>query len=223
MPELLTLADLDANVERTEVEEIENRQRTVRCTLAKNAAHRVNLSWNVGGRFGTREPLYLYPGKTVVLPLDRASHFFGPFAWILELQTCTDEARRAALKYTIGTESQRILKQYDYERPISKGKEGYEPIGPHRFPDVTVQIVNADDTMEEPQRLHQLYNIGEFDPLKDQLVPRVTIEAREQLHKDEIAEEKRKAEQQIRDLETQVAKAMGKVEGVVAVATRKAS
>ena len=85
MPDMLTLADLDANLEREEAQEIEGRQRTVRVVLAKNAAHRVDLSWNAGGRFGRREPLFLYPGKTVVLPLDRASHFFGPFAWILEL------------------------------------------------------------------------------------------------------------------------------------------
>lgn len=221
MPDILTLADLDANVERQEVEEIQERQRTVRCILAKTAPHRVDLSWNVGGRFGTREPLYLYPGKSVVLPLDRASHFFGPFAWILELQTCTDEARRAALKYTVRRESDRILKQYDYERPMSKGKEGYEPIGPHRFPDVTVTILNADDTEEAPLRLHQLYCIGEFDPLKDQLVPRETIEKKDQRHADELADTKKKAEDDIRELERKVYQAMGKVEGVVAVAKAK--
>jgi len=212
MPEMLTLADLDANLERQEVEETENRQRTVRIVLAKNAAHRVDLSWNVGGRFGAREPLYLYPGKTVVLPLDRASHFFGPFAWIFELQTCTDEARRAALKYTIAVESQRILKQYDYDRPLQKGKDGYEPIGPHRFPDVTVWILNADDTESPAMKLHQIYQIGEWDPLKDQLVPRETIEAREKKHKDEVASLKR-------ELEIETAKALGMVKGVVAAAT----
>ena len=212
MPEMLTLADLDANLERQEVEETENRQRTVRIVLAKNAAHRVDLSWNVGGRFGAREPLYLYPGKTVVLPLDRASHFFGPFAWIFELQTCTDEARRAALKYTIAVESQRILKQYDYDRPLQKGKDGYEPIGPHRFPDVTVWILNADDTESPAMKLHQIYQIGEWDPLKDQLVPRETIEARDKKHKDEVASLKR-------ELEIETAKALGMVKGVVAAAT----
>jgi hypothetical protein len=221
MAEVLTLADLDLNVERREVEQTEGRQRTVRCALAKNAPHRVDLSWNVGGRTGTREPLYLYPGKQVVLPLDRASHFFGPFAWILELQTCTDEQRRSALKFTIQRESDRILKQYDYERPLSKGKDGYEPIGPHRFPDVTVTIMNADDTEEKSMRLHQIYCIGEFDPLKDQLVPRETIAKREERFKDEIADERRRASEQVRQLEQEIARARGKVEGVVAVATAK--
>jgi hypothetical protein len=221
MSEVLTLADLDLNVERQEIEQVEGRQRVVRCALAKNAKHRVNLSWNVGGHTGTREPMYLYPGKQVVLPLDRASHFFGPFAWILELQTCTDEARRAALKFTITRESDRILKQYDYERPLSKGKDGYEPIGPHRFPDVTVTIINSDDIEESPMRLHQVYCIGEFDPLKDQLVPRESIEAKDKRHKDEIADERRRASDQIRQLEQEIARARGKVEGVVAVATAK--
>jgi len=214
MPDLLTLADLDANLERQEVEETELQHRTVRVALAKNAPHRINLSWNAGGRFGTREPLYLNPGKSVVLPLDRASHFFGPFAWMLELQTCTDEQRRAALKYTIDTESRRVLNRYDYERPLQKGKDGYEPIGPHRFPDVTVTILNADGSEEEPMRLHQLYCKGEFDPLKDQLVPRETIEAREKRHDSEVASLKRQ-------LETETAKALGMVKGVVAAATGK--
>lgn len=209
MPAILTLADLDANVERAESEEIEQRQRQVRCTLAKDAPHRVDLSWNIGGRNGRREPLYLAPGKSVVLPLERASHFFGPFAWVHELQDCQDEARRAALKYTIMTESARVLKMYDYDRPMSKGKDGYEPIGPHRFPDVTVQILNADDTEEEPMGLHEIYRIGKFDPLKDQLVPRASIEAKEKAHKDEV-------ESLQRQLEIETAKAIGMVKGVVA-------
>lgn len=215
MPQaILTLADLDANLELQEAEQIEQRQRQVRVTLTKSAPHRVDVSWNIGGRNGRREPLYLNAGKSIVLPLERASHFFGPFAWMLELQTCTDESRRASLKYTIMTESARILKQYDYDRPMSKGKDGYEPIGPHRFPDVTVQILNADDTEEEPMRLHELYRIGEFDPLKDQLVPRASIEEKDKQHKDEVAGLKRQ-------LEIEYAKAMGMVKGVVAASTGK--
>jgi hypothetical protein len=191
----LTLADLDANVEQHEAEQNEERQRTVRVTLAKDAPHRLDLSWNTGGRFGRREPLYLNPGKSVVLPLDRASVFFGPFAWILELETCTDEARRAALKYTITTEAARILNMYDYDRPISKGKDGYEPIGPHRFPDVTVTILNADDTEEKPMRLHEIYGKGAFDPLKDQLVPRETIADREAKHAEERNRDRREIDE----------------------------
>lgn len=214
MPEVLTLADLDLTFERQEAEEMTERQRTVRCALVKTATHRVDLSWNMGGRTGVREAMYLYPGKQVMLPLDRASSFFGPFAWMLELQTCTDEARRAALKYTIKMESDRVLKRYDYDRPLSKGKDGYEPIGPHRFPDVTVTIINPDDTEETPLRLHELYQIGEFDPLKDQLVPRETIAKREDRHKDEVAGLKRQ-------LEIETAKAIGMVKGVVAAASGK--
>lgn len=191
----LTLADLDANVEHKEAEENEQRQRQVRVTLAKDAQHRLDLSWNQGGRFGKREPLYLYQGKSVVLPLDRASAFFGPFAWILELETCTDEQRRSALKYTINAEARRILGQYDYDRPLSKGKDGYEPIGPHRFPDVTVTIINADDTEETPMRLHELYRVGEFDPLKDQLISRETIEDRQAKHEQEIARDRREIDE----------------------------
>lgn len=187
----LTLADLDANVERQETEETEQRQRTVRATLSPNAKHRVDLSWNVGGRNGRREPMYLYPGKSVLLPLDRASAFFGPFAWIKELETCTDEQRRAALKYTIQREAARIKNQYDYERPISKGKDGIEPIGPHRFPDVTVTIINNDDTEEDALRLHELYQIGDFDPLKDQLVPRETIADKERKYQEQIDRDRR--------------------------------
>lgn len=191
----LTLADLDANVERKESEETEQRQRQVRVTLSKDAPHRIDLSWNTGGRFGRREPLYLNPGKSVVLPLDRASAFFGPFAWILELETATDEQRRSALKYTIQKESQRILNQYDYDRPLSKGKDGYEPIGPHRFPDVTVTIINADDSEEGPLRLHEIYRVGEFDPLKDQLVPRESIAEKEAEHKRERDQDRREIDE----------------------------
>lgn len=222
MPDVLTLADLDAQVERKEVDEVEQRQRTVRCTLAKDAHHRVDLSWNPGGKNGQRQPLYLYPGKSVNLPIERATHFFGPFAWILELSTCTDEARRAGLKYSIGVESQRVLKQYDYDRPMSKGKDGYEPIGPHRFPDVTVTILNADDTEEAPIRLHEMYRVGEFDPLKDQLIPREAVADMKARHQQDLEDADRRAQERIREVELEAAKALGMVKGVVAAATGKA-
>lgn len=220
----LTLADLDANVERQEAQENEERQRSVRCSLSKHAKHRVDLSWNVGGRFGKREPLYLNPGKSVVLPLDRASHFFGPFAWILELSapSCTDEQRRSALKYTVNTESRRVLSMYDYERPMSKGKDGFQPIGPHRFPDVTVTIINADETEEAPMRLHEIYRIGDWDPLKDQLIPHETVVDMEKRHERELEEERRKAAATIDELRSQAKEALGMVKGVVAATTGKA-
>lgn len=216
MPDVLTLGNLDLDFEERQSSEIEERQRTVRCALSKDAKHRVDLSWNEGGRFGRVQPLFLYPGKSVVLPIARAQHFFGPFAAIVELQGCTDEKRRADLKYTIRTESKRILNQYDYERPLSKGKDGYEPIGPHRFPDVTVTIVNSDESEEVPLRLHQLYQIGEFDPLRDQLVPRATIAETAARHKTELEEADQAAQKRIRELEIEAAKALGVVKGVVA-------
>lgn len=211
----LTLADLDANVEQQEADENEQRQRQCRVTLAKDAPHRVDLSWNVGGRHGRREPLYLYPGKSVVLPLDRATVFFGPFAWILELETCTDEARRAALKFSITTEAARILNQYDYDRPLSKGKDGYEPIGPHRFPDVTVTIINSDDSEERPMRLHEVYQKGAFDPLKDQLVPRQSLEDERKAH-DKEREQDRRSIDELRGMVKGVLAGTGKNKDAVA-------
>jgi hypothetical protein len=210
----ITLANLDAAVETREERDVEQRQRTVRVTLSKQAKHRVDLSWNPGGRFGRKQPLFLQPGHTVVLPIDRAGHFFGPFAQMLELETVTEEDRREQLVQTIRNETKRVLNQYDYERPLSKGKDGYEPIGPHRFPDVSVVIVNADDTEEKPMRLHELYQIGDWDPLRDQLVKRESIDDMEKRHKQELETVEKKAAEDVRELRLETAKALGMVKGL---------
>ena len=150
----VTLRDLDLERQSQQEVAVEAQQRMVKCDLAKDAKHPVDLTW-MQGKGHRPEPLFLKPGGSRTLPIDRAQAIFGPFAMIDEYRTCQDERRREALRYTIQTESDRVLKRYDYERPISKGKDGIEPIGPHRFPDVTVTVLNADGSESESIRLHE--------------------------------------------------------------------
>lgn len=143
-------------------------EKQCRIALSADAPRAVALEWNVGGKHGRPTVIHLEPGKSVVQPLSKAQVWFGPFAVPAEYKQTTDERRREGLRQFWATEKSRVLNRYDYVRPASVAKGGYEPIGPHRFPDVTVTILESDDSIKhDPIRLHELYKIGDWDPLKD--------------------------------------------------------
>lgn len=173
-------------------------EKQCRISLAANAPHSVELSWH-GGKGSRPTMIVLEPGKSVVQPLGRAQAWFGPFSLYAEYEATHDEKKRADLAQFISTETKRYLDRYDYVRGDGRGYHpDMRPTGPHRSPDVTVTILEADGSEHEPIRLYELYEIGEFDPLRDTFTPKASPEEvaasyeRKLAERDAIIEEHRR-------------------------------
>ena len=153
-------------------------ERQCRISLSKDWPRDVPLEWHPGGSKGQKSVIPLRPGKSVVQPLPKAKAWFGPFDVYFEIRTA-DEKKKELLRDLWRSEKERYLNRYDYPRGNGRGaKPDMTPSGPHRSPDVTVTILEADGTESEPLRLHELYKIGEFDPLKDSFVTKEAVEER---------------------------------------------
>lgn len=205
----MDIADLDRQVLREQSKDVVEAERQCKITLSADAAHAIDLDWNVGGKNGRPTRITLEPGKSVVQPLSKAQVWFGPFAAALEYAETTDEKRKQALKEFWATEKARYLNRYDYPR---KSAKEMAPTGPHRSPDVTVTIIEADGSELQPIRLHQLYKIGEWDPNKDLFGPQETAEEIEARYRAELDER----DGEVAALRRQVAELAGMVKGVVA-------
>ena len=123
----------------------------------------VQLRWNPGGPNGRDTLKLLRPGKSLTMPLWQAQSYFGPFALNFDYAMAESEAARERIKAAYEHEKHRILNQYGYPLPLSKSRDGMEPIGPHRFPDITVSVIEDDGTEQPEIRLHELYEIGAWD------------------------------------------------------------
>lgn len=142
-----------------------------RITLAKDwkrgdpeHRRRIMLPWNPGGPRGRLSVIELAPGKSVVRPLWQAMAWFGPFGLLYDFQKAETETQKQYFREKYAAEKMRILNQYDYPRPTSMGRaNSVEPVGPHRFPDVTCTVIDNEGNDMPEMRLHKLYKIGEFD------------------------------------------------------------
>jgi hypothetical protein len=135
--------------------------------LAADWPRPIKLEWH-GGKGHRLSVIVLEPGKSVTQPLAKAQAWFGPFSAHMQYAATSDERQREKIKLFWQQEKTRYLSRYDYPRPISMTKGGYEPIGPHRSPDVTVTIIENDGFENPPIRLYEMYQIGPWDPIKDQ-------------------------------------------------------
>lgn len=183
-----------------------------RIALAATATIALPLLWNAGGRTGRDTIITVEPGKSVVQPLSKAQAWFGPFTVPSEYRGA-DERRKEKLRKFWADEKARYLNRYDYPRPLSVAKGGYEPIGPHRSPDVTITIIEADGSENAPIRLYELYKIGEFDPLKDSFGDQETAAQVKERYEAELASVSQQAEARIQALQTQMAELAGLVKG----------
>jgi len=169
--ELLGIEDLDRQDLLKESQALTEPEKQCRIFLAEDwkkgqPEHRrfIELPWNPGGPHGRLSVLVLKPGKSVVRPLWQAMVWFGPFGLLYEFQKAETETRKQFLREKYAAEKMRILNRFDYPRPISAGKaNSVEPVGPHRFPDVTCTVVDSEGVDLPSMRLHKLYKIGEFD------------------------------------------------------------
>jgi hypothetical protein len=157
----LSIEDLEQQPES--VEQFLEPPRQVRITLSASATAPLRLDWNIGGKTGRNTTLFVKPGGSVVQPLAKAEVWLGPFSTPERYLKAKDEAERSRLKDFWRLEKARVLNKWDYPRPQNHMKDGTNPTGPHRFPDVSVTILEADGSELEPMRLHQLYKLGEFD------------------------------------------------------------
>jgi hypothetical protein len=213
MPTLLQRIDRDATLAQASAKEPTAVAKICRVSLAENAKIPVELSW-LRGLGAKKELLILRPGKALDLPLDRCHIWFGPFDRFAEYEEeinrpIPNEKVIGVLRDHIATESARILFQWGYPY---KGR-GYHPdmtpIGPHRFPDVTIQTLNAEGENGDPIRCHEVYGIGEFDETEFS-----TMETEDQIRQ-RYETQLRERESQVEEMRREVAKLTGLVQGVV--------
>jgi hypothetical protein len=183
-----------------------------RIKLAADVADPLPLFWNVGGKHGRDTVITVEPGKHVVQPLSKAQAWFGPFTVPLEFKDA-DERRKEKLRKFWAEEKSRVLNRYDYPRPASMSKDGVQPIGPHRFPHVLVEVIEDDGSTSGEIDLHKLYKIGEWDPLKDTFGNRETAEQVKARYEAELSEVSLKHEREMAALKAQIAEVAGMMKG----------
>lgn len=183
-------------------------QLMVRLTLAPSWARAVDVKWNPG-RGGQKFHKRLEPGESMIWPLDKAMAEFGPFGVLEEFVGCTDERRKAKLREFWAEEKRRALDRYDYPRASHRDRT---PTGAHRFPDLTVVIMHADGEESKPIRLHEVYKIGEFDPMKDSFGVAESVEDVKARYESELDQTRR----EMLEHRAKVAELAGIVQGFVA-------
>lgn len=161
--EVLDIAELDREALVDHSKQQVQADKQCRIYLHESVDKPLPLSWNVGGKHGRDTVITVEPKtKGVVQPLAKAQAWFGPFTVPLEYRGA-DEGRKDKLRKFWAEEKKRALDRYDYPRPLSYAKDGMNPTGPHRFPNVIVEIIEDDGSTSGAIHLHKLYKIGEFD------------------------------------------------------------
>jgi hypothetical protein len=210
--EIADIESLDHEITAQKAKGVVEAERQCRITLATTWPRMVPLEWNPGGTNGRKSVIALYPGQSVVQPLSKAQCWFGPFSLPGEFKHTTDEKRREALKSFYAREKKRYLDRYDYERGTGMGyKPSMTITGPHRSPDVNITIIEADGAEGTPICLHQLYKIGEWDPMKSMFEARETPEQMEERYKAELEVAASRHSEQINALRLQMAEVLGTV------------
>lgn len=156
------LAEIDEGRVYEHTADIAELEKLVRIELAADAPRPHELKWMIGR--GHRPTCHIIkPGKSVSWPLNKARSEFGPFDMYDLYKKETDEARKAWLYEHIRVEQERYLKRYDYPMAGTGSKPDLTPIGPHRSPDITITLLDAEGGDVVSYRLHEVYGIGEFE------------------------------------------------------------
>ena len=166
-----SLEDLERDDVLARAEKTAELERQCRIHLASDwkkgepdAARVIELRWNPGGPHGRDSLALLKPGATLVRPLWQAQAWFGPFALFFDFKKAETDKQRDFLKAKYRAEKHRVMMKYGYPMGNGRGQNpDMTPVGPHRFPDITVTVIDAEGNDLEPMRLHQVYGIGEFD------------------------------------------------------------
>lgn len=213
MPTLLQRIERDATLAQATAKEPTTVAKICRVALAENANRAVELSW-LRGLGAKKELLILRPGKSLDLPLDRCHIWFGPFDRFAEYEEeinrpIPNEKVIGVLRDHISNETARILNQWGYPY---KGR-GYHPdmtpIGPHRFPDVTITVMNAEGEDDAPIRCHEVYGVGEFDETEF-----ASMDSEEAI-RNRYETQLRERESEVEAMRREMAEMRGLVKGVV--------
>ncbi len=143
-------------------------QRMVEVRLAKPPAwdRPITLSWSqgiVGKTVGSKTRRVLKPGDKTILDISRAQAYFGMFTLLHDLEDVMDEKRRASMLAQFEDFKARALLQWgEFPRPHNHMKDGNEPLGPCRFPDVYVTVIEANGERWQEMRLRDLYGWGDW-------------------------------------------------------------
>jgi hypothetical protein len=184
-----------------------------RITLAADAPSHIDIPWCEG--LGKKTILYvLEPGKSIIWPKNRTVSYFGPFDLEEEYEKTTDERKLNELREIIAVEKARYVNRYDYPRDNHTGNI----VGPHRSPDVTIDLIGSDGGSEKSWRLYQIYGLGEFDDVKFDHKP--SIEELEAKYEAKLREKDAAVDEMRRALAKLEGKFEGAVAGAVAVETR---
>ena len=206
----MAVYDLDELDRRSLVESSQSAieaEKQCKIALAVTWPRAIKLDW-MAGKGSRPTVILLEPGKSVTQPLNKTAAWFGPF-WVPQEYAGADERRKEHLKEFWAAEKMRYLNRYDYPRPASMTKGSYEPIGPHRSPDVTITIIENDGVENPPIRLYELYKIGEFDPLKDTFIEKPSEEELKAKYEAELSSISDRYERQIQEMRLQLAEVKG--------------
>lgn len=205
---LLQQIDRDRSLVRSR--EVKVIEQLCRITLAADAEHHVDETWCKG--LGSKTVLYTWePGKSHVWPLNQCRTHLGPFDLFERYAACSDEKEKGQLRDLIATESARFMNRYDYPRD----KAG-APIGPHRAPRFTIEILNDTGEATSSYFLPQIYGYHEFDDQK--FTKARTAEEIEAEYKDRYEAELAKKDEAIAEARRE----MAELRGMVQVALQKA-
>lgn len=196
--EILRAQELDSNLAA---------QRLVEIRLAANWPRPLRLPWNqgvVGQSIGARTRRTLNPGDSTIIDIGRACAYFGVFTVPHDLEQIYDEKKREARIAMYEAEKARaILTWGEYPRAINHQRDGNEPLGPARMPDVYLTVIETDGSRWPEIRLRELYDLGDYYDAEPK--PKAFV-----------APTDTKQEDRVRDLEIQLAEMRGLVHGQLA-------
>jgi hypothetical protein len=185
-------------------------EKQCRVALAKEWPRTVFLEWNVGGPRSKATIIPLQPGCSVVQPFHKVAAWFGPFDVPDKFRFAVDEKAKERLREFWRVERARYLNRYDYPRGDGRGgRPNMTATGPHRSPDVTIQVLHDDGTADEPVRLYKIYSIGEFDPLKNSFDVVETPEQIKEKYEAELARVNNHYENQAQSFRMELAELKG--------------
>jgi hypothetical protein len=212
MHSLMDIDELDRAALLEQSKDLVEQEKQVRITLHPDAPREYNFDWHPG-KGGRRTVIVIRPGQSIVQPLGKAQAHFGPFDMPRQYANTSDERLKTRIKHDWVEEKTRALARFDYVRPLSIKRDGYEPIGPHRFPHVIVTILEPDGTENKPMDLHELYKIGEWDPLKDTFGVKESVEEVAAKYEAQLDEAASAHAKEISDLKSQFAALGSKLDG----------
>lgn len=227
MATLLAKIERDSILARAAEKENTIVEKTCRISLAHDwpnaqKPRAIELPW-CKGLGSPKTLLILRPGATIEQPLDKCHAWFGPFDLFKEYEAelhkvPTNEKLIAAMRDRIASESARYLTRYDYPRGNGRGSQpDMTPVGPHRSPDITIQVLDAEGNHDEPIRLYEVYQIGEFDELAGTFQQPESQEQIESRFQAQLLEKDREVAAMRREL----AQLAGMVKGVALTAAGK--